>query len=286
MPQPIATICFCIFLTFCPSLLSAKEKMTWSVVHWPPLMMLRGDDAGEGRNDYILKRFQQKMPQYQHETIEMNWNRTWIGLKAGKRFCHILALKNDQREKFALFSKPSNVTLSNRIIMLDSTYQKLGRPKSLSLTDLLHNSQLKGAIESNRSYTAILDEIINKRPAHSHMEVMINKGSGMQLLRMLLVKRFDYMIEYSYVTSYLHDKIPDSTAQLHSVIIDEIPSFTASYLACPNTAWGAARITEYNQVFDSLKHSADYLQIIQMWYSSKEEKQLVRESYQKLITSK
>ncbi len=260
--------------------LQAKEKMVWSVIHWPPLMILEGENAGKGRFDNFLKLFQAQMPQYTHKTVEMNWNRVWADIKAGKDVCNIMSLKNAARSEFALFSKQASVTLSNRIILKQGTYEALGKPTSLSVSKLINDSKLSGAIESSRSYTQALDKIIDAKSDKSKMKRYVT--NSVQLMKMLIAERFDYLIEYPFIASYLFDGINKTDTKITSVAIEEIAPYSVSHLACPNTAWGKARIAAFNQALQKLSDNPQYLQAMQTWYATDEERAAVFKGYQEI----
>ncbi len=267
----------CLSLLIAVSHLQAKEKMVWSITHWPPLMILNGEDAGKGRFDVILKQFQAHMPQYQHITIEMNWNRVWSDIKRGKNVCNILSLKNEQRAEIAYFSKPSNVTLSNRIILKQSTFEYMGKPASLSLQDLIESPDIEGAIESSRSYTQALDKVISEKREKSTLKRYVT--SSVQLMKMLVAERFDYLIEYPYIASYLLRSVNKADAKIASVEIEEIAPYSVSYLACPKTPWGKARIAAYNTALKEMSDSPQYIQAMQTWYATDEERAAVLKGY-------
>ncbi|WP_163835929.1 hypothetical protein [Spartinivicinus ruber] len=45
-----------------------KDTITWFAAHWPPLMMLKGEDKGTGRVDMRLQLYQTELSQYNHNT--------------------------------------------------------------------------------------------------------------------------------------------------------------------------------------------------------------------------
>lgn len=265
------------YLLIAASVTHAKEQMNWSVINWPPLMILQGENTGEGRYDLFLDLLQQQMPQYQHSKIEMNWNRVWTDIKAGKKVCNIMSLKNNKRTQFALFSNPSSVTLSNRIILKASTYELLGKPASLSISELANHSKLSGAIESSRSYTQALDKLIDERSEHSKLKHYVT--NSVQLMKMLTVGRFDYLIEYPFIASYLLKGMDKPNTKIISVPIQEIAPYSVSYLACPKTPWGEERIRVYNEVLDKLAVTDEYLQVMQTWYATDEERSAVLKGF-------
>ncbi len=110
-----AIIVFFISTTFYTSAY-AKDKITWLITHWPPWMILEGEDAGTGPFNHILKIAQENLPQYEHKTVKMNWARYWLDVEHGEQVCNIFAYRNPKREKIAYFSEPHIFVLSNSII--------------------------------------------------------------------------------------------------------------------------------------------------------------------------
>lgn len=261
--------------------LVAKEQMNWSVVHWPPIMMIEGEDVGKGRFDAYLQLMRKHMPQYQHNMQQMNWSRVWQSMQKGLPICNVLSLKTAQREKIAVFSIPHSITLSNRIIMREATFNALGKPTVLSLTEVMKNRQLKGQIENSRSYTADLDVIIDSNIADSNLTRLTL--DPVRMMKMLLVGRFDYLIEYPYIAHYLKTKNAQLPAKIKSVEIKEIKPFSVAYLACPKTLWGLQRIADFDKVVKQLQVTDEYKAIVEMWYVTEQEKQAVRSGYQEML---
>jgi uncharacterized protein (TIGR02285 family) len=221
------------------------------------------------------------MPQYQHNTQQMNWSRVWQSMEKGQPICNVLALKTAQREKIAIFSLPHSITLSNRIIMREETFKALGEPTVLSLAELMQKVQLKGSIESSRSYTSDLDAIINRGMTDSNLtRLTLNP---VRMMKMLLVGRFDYLIEYPYTAHYLKTKNAQLPANIKSVEIIEIEPFSVAYLACPKTLWGLERIADFDKTVKKLRETDQYKEIVEMWYVTEQEKQAVRKGYQEML---
>jgi uncharacterized protein (TIGR02285 family) len=259
----------------------AKEAMNWSVIHWPPIMILEGPDQGKGRFDVYLELVKKHMPQYAHSTQKMNWKRIWQTMQKGENVCNVLSLKTAKREQFAYYSLPNSVTLPNRIIMKDETFEQLGKPESLSLVDLTKNPTLIGNIEASRSYTPAIDKILTDHQSGSNIQrVTINP---VQLMKMLLVGRFDYLIEYPYTAHYLKTKNPQLSAQIKSVAIEEIKPYAVSYLTCTKNAWGKQRIEDYNKVLKKLRTTQQYREIMEMWYATDQEKKAVRAGFDAML---
>ena len=51
----------------------AKKNIIWVTPDWEPFHIVSGDNIGQGFNDSRLKFFQQKLTDYQHSNIVMNF---------------------------------------------------------------------------------------------------------------------------------------------------------------------------------------------------------------------
>ncbi len=101
----------------CFSEVSAKEKITWMVLDWPPWIMLEGEDKGKGRFNYILKEAQENLPEYEHVNVKMNWARFWHEVENKKNVCYVFGLKTGKRGDLVYYSEPHTFVLPNAIIM-------------------------------------------------------------------------------------------------------------------------------------------------------------------------
>ena len=110
-------ICFVLLFLSVSVSAAAREKMTWLVVHWPPFQILEGPDKGKGRFDALLELYKKNLPQYEHQTVVMNWARFWAEIQQGTNVCSTFAIKTPERSQYAVFSKPLSIALPQRIIM-------------------------------------------------------------------------------------------------------------------------------------------------------------------------
>lgn len=70
-----------------------KDTITWFSAHWPPLMMLKGEDKGNGRVDMRLQLYKSHLPQYKHKQLEMSWGRFWHDIQSQKKNLQPYAFK-------------------------------------------------------------------------------------------------------------------------------------------------------------------------------------------------
>jgi len=269
-----------ISLVLMSSSLFAKEKITWHVVHWPPFQMLDGVDKGKGRFDALLNLFRENLPQYEHETLRMNWARFFNDVKKGEKVCSIFIIKTDERETFAEFSKIVTFNFPIRIIMRKSTIRELGNPDSLSIVDMLENSRFKGVIESKRSYTPQIDTLLLKHKAN----ISPRPIQARNIIQMLVSGRTDYTIEYPYTANYLAKEFQsDYPAELGSIEIKELSNFLISHFACPKNEWGHEVVKDFDTMLKKVRPTPEYLKIMKMWHTDPQEIEVIESTFREMF---
>ncbi|MBU2515626.1 TIGR02285 family protein [bacterium] len=257
---------------------SAKEKIKWLVIHWPPFQMLSGADKGMGRFDAMLNLYRQNLPQYDHQTIEMNWARFWSDLKKGEKVCSTFAIKTKERQQFAVFSKVISFGLPLRIIMSRSNISKLGNPGMISLTDLLEDSRFKGVFVEKRSYYAHVDKILKEHDKNIYFMAIEDQN----VIQTLLSGRIDYTLEYPYLANYLAEKYQSKyKSKLGSIGVKELTDFATSYLACPKNEWGYQVIRDFDIMLKKVKPTDTYLKIMQIGHTDPNELEIIKEGFEK-----
>ena len=235
-------------------------------------MFTKGPELGQGQVDRILALWQAELPQYQHRNQNMTWARFWQEAAKGKRICNPMALKTSEREAYAVFSRPVNVALSNRIIMKKSNIAKLGNPDVYSLRSLLTNDNFRGVVQSTRSYTETIDQLIEEFNDSGNFHTL--SATPHQMVQMILKNRIDYFIEYPIAANYLANKMSVPPNTLGSLAIEEIEPVTIGYVACPNTEWGRQVINDFNTAFTTVEKNLVYQQIMARWHSDQEIQQM------------
>lgn len=264
-----------------PSVTMAKDVVYWQNINWPPLQILRGENAGKGRFDIIIKLFQNQLPQYEHKNVEMNWARYWEELKSGKHILNSMAIKTDGRLPYTVFSKAVAFTLPHRIIMKKSMIAQIGNPESVVLSTFFKEGRINGILEKTRSYGVKLDEIIKKYETAANFNRQALEIE--HLIRMIISDRIHYTIEYPFVVEYMVKtyRLPDDI--LGSIRIEELPRYVVGHVAAPRNNWGINMINEINPVIDKLTKTRQYIEINKMWHSDKSELNQIQEIYQELF---
>ena len=259
---------------------SSKETITWMILDWKPWMILEGEDKGRGRFNHILKMAQEHLPEYHHVMEKMNWARFWHEVENGKNLCYPFGLKSGKREKIVYYSAPHTFVLPNAVTMKKTTAKRLGDPESISIVDLLKNRDYKGYAEKNRSFTKKVDLILKKHEPGSNLRRV--SESPESLVKMVLMGRVDYTIEYPIVSEYYQRKGGVSD-ELISIPISEMDKFSYEYMNCTRNDWGKRVIDKWNAALKRIKPTREYRRITEIGHTNENELLQVREIYKEFI---
>ncbi|WDP87530.1 MAG: TIGR02285 family protein [Desulfobacter sp.] len=269
-----------VFLSFVSLKLEAKERITWMVLDWKPWMIIEGEDKGSGRFNHILNVAQENLPGYDHVTEKMNWARFWYEVENNKNVCYLFGLKTGKRDDLVYYSAPHTFVLPNAIIMKKETAKILGDPESYSIVQLLGQNSLKGYAEKNRSFTRKIDSLIANQKTGSNLTRV--SESAESLVKMVIMGRIDYTIEYPIVSSYYQKKI-GLPGKLVSIPITEMPPFSYVYMNCTKNEWGKQVIEKWNGVLQKIKPTKAYRKITEIGHTQEKQLVLMRKYYDAFI---
>ncbi len=272
-----AGVCFFII----PSILFAKDRITWMKYVWPPVYIDKGPYKEQGNADSILKFFQEQLTEYDHETINVNPARAIEEMKNGKKVCLVGTLKTLEREKFLYFSIPIGITLPNAIIVKQNKLSLFGKVEKLSLEQLLKNNRLSGGIIQGRSYSPTIDAILEKFKGQSNLYAQSTSNMADNLFNMLLMDRLDYIIEYPWVAVFL-ERTKDKKNTITSIAIEEIDPFSFGRMACPKNQWGCQIVDRINEILQKARPTPTYREFVERWNDEKNLKR-IRKGYDEIF---
>lgn len=261
IPVLVATM---MLLGLRPNVALAEETMMWGVLDWPPMHILEGEHKGHGLFDAIMDHFKAELPEYSHTDVVANPLRFWDFIKKERNFCHAASIVTDERLKYAYFSMPDAILLSNTVIMRADRATALGIDGSVSLTALLNNAELKGGLKADRSYGEAIDRVLAPHRDDANIFIQRDSDFGLSLFKMLLLRRIDYLIEYSYVAVYYEDLLKKKGASV-SLTIEEATPYQLAYVACPRNRWGRDMIDRIDLIITKARPTAEYRKIMEMW---------------------
>jgi len=284
MHIPIMTWLLVLLLTASLSI-QAKPSIDWLHPEWLPYFIVDGPNKGKGESDKILKRLTETLPQYQHNMVDMNFSRFWTLTEKGWHVCSSIAFVNDQRKRYTRFSHPVAIILSQRIIVRNETLDELGRPVSISLLEQMNNMDLDGALLAKRSYTSPIDRLLAEHEVGSNIQRLALNSTT--TIPMLILKRMDYTLEYLSTAVHYEKKVTGVTGTLGSILIEEIPDFTYTHVACPNNKWGKKVIRAINRVLSKIRPTKEFQQLVELnAVGDKDGLKTIREAYPYFLEGK
>ncbi|WP_199611532.1 TIGR02285 family protein [Flocculibacter collagenilyticus] len=241
----------------------SHADLNWYVFHWPPLMILEGDDKGEGIIDSTLQILIDGLPQYKHKIVRLPVARAFHETKNGANGCFPALLKIPEREDFILYSQYSVMYKSIQAITRKNTAFKHTFTDNISLSDTLTNTKLVLGVQYKRSYGDKIDQLIYQ--FRDSGQVVFRAGdSKMDLFSMLAKKRIDIVLGFPYEALYA-EQVLKSKPKLRSFNITETDKFVYGSVGCSKTSWGKEVITQVNKLLDKEKNKSYYRESLGKW---------------------
>jgi len=262
---------------------NSDKQINWNQSDWPPFMISKGQNAGQGQLDKLWALIIREMPDYQHHKVVMNWSRIYKTMQSGEPLCNISAYKTKERETFAYFSRANNLILPHAVIIRKSDWVKLGSPKSYDLNKLLLNNNWVGQVESLRSYGLEIDKLIKQNTSN----ISFSTAQANRLIKMLINNRIDYFIEYPLIVDYVYQQefSQPSDEELVYLKINEAPQYLLGYTACTKSPWGKKVIESVDIAIEKLISTPGYQSALSAWLSNASQAEY-QQLYQQTLISK
>ena len=118
-------------------------------------------------------------------------------MKEGVLTCAINLFKTKERLAYMHFSKvPMFSSFELQIVLRKSTFENLGKPKKISLKEILQMKKLKFGTSQGRTYSENIRNILKEYESSSNINSYAQSNVASSLLKMLVRNRFDYMFLY------------------------------------------------------------------------------------------
>ena len=242
----------------------ARQPIQWVATDWPPVHIVAGDEKHKGVSDQIILYLQRRMPEYEHQWSVTNFLGAWALIKRGEPVCYASALMTPERQKFAHFSMPVLIAMSNSVVMRKAVASELGVSDSVSLSSLLKNKHVTGGVVADRAYGKGIDDVIADSRGEGALYSQRGSNQGISLFRMVLEKRLDYMIEYPWVAAYF-EHLMKRQGETVSIQIAEAAPYAFAHVACPKNEWGRTVIGKINRVLAEGRPTREYREIVELW---------------------
>lgn len=222
------------------------SSITWVRLDFPPGYILRGDNAGNGVYEQVIRYFSRQLPHYDMKTVDMSRKRFWHELQNRQNYCEVGSQITNERQQYAHFSIPISLSPPAKIVLNLSSWEALGKPDSVSLVALLSNRKLTGGAVSTRSYGSTLDSVLEIFESDINANISRQVIELDSLFSMLAMNRLDFIIEHEgLVRSFLQKQ---SLHNLKIVAIEEEGKYHTMHVVCTKNTWGEQVIEDINKV--------------------------------------
>jgi uncharacterized protein (TIGR02285 family) len=246
----------------------AEHTITWSLVDWAPMTLLRDGKApataaelGDGGLDRALAEIIQRLPAYKHEFKLLNRQRLIQTFEHGDNLCDAAWFKTPEREKVAIFSAAIALPPIALVVSKKARRAMTGGKPEVSLAGLIRNPAFKGRLEAGRSYGPGLDKVLADSGQAVPRDIVPTTGA---LLNLLALGRFDYTLEYPMVARYF-DTQSGKPPELEVVQLREARDWPVSYVACTRSAWGQRVIRDIDAAIRQAAKSTSYRNGFALW---------------------
>src|SRR5204862_5847552 len=131
----------------------------------------------------------------------------------------------------------------------------------------LSDPVLRGIIVERRSYGAAVDELLAKRPADSRLESTSVGDYGRNVLKLVVLGRADYTLDYDYALQYA-SKFDADIGRLQTVPIAQNSKPMLGGIACPRNTWGKAAVKRIDQIVGTPEGAAAMIRAQNSWHTA------------------
>lgn len=248
--------------------------VVWASADRPTSYILQGKDRGRGVVDELYRLLHKELPQYEHKTEVMTFNRVLAKMEAGEHICSV-GFKKPERERVGVFSAPAILTIPFSVISKKGRLEPyLGDKSTVDLQTLFSNSNLIGAVRQKRSYGEINEKIKHYQKKGRLIEV----GPSASLIKMLVLDRVDFVIEIPSFVMY-QAKQQGRENEISSFAITDYKKIAlVAKVFCTKSRWGYDLVTKINRILKGHINTPEYRAIIERWYDG-HAKTIIRENW-------
>jgi uncharacterized protein (TIGR02285 family) len=232
--------------------ISEKETIIWYVPDFPPAMIVSGPSKGQGFIDYLMQRIMLEADEYKYELLTANVARFVDAAKNGETAVHPYLLKNEEREKYLLFSLPAAVTVPHFVMFRkdrEKDFSPFYKNGAIVLQDVFKAGVFNCAIPVDISYGEKIDSII-KNPEFAENVISrtgVNAGEGE--VRMLDAGFADFIIAYPVNFNMVLRTVSfDNEFIMAPIYENRQNELMLAYIACTKNEAGTAFIKRVNSI--------------------------------------
>jgi len=234
-----------ISLLFLNVLMQANtNEIIWLQNQRPPWMINTGPYKNQGYGDKTREIFKSKLLEYTHKTIPINTSRLTIEVQRNKNTCYGPVGKFESIKSLFHWSKALYHLPNPNIIVLNSTYKKMGSPKELSMESLIQ----KQAYNFGNHLNILLYPIdVQKYAKQKNVTSIATTSPTTSLLNMLEKGRVDWIYDSPVFVKW-HSSLSKTSENFKTIKVTETKNKApiTAYLVCSKNTWGKKIINKIN----------------------------------------
>lgn len=243
--------CVCSASAWAQAAASGAPPVVWLSSYFPPVNIPLEGQPGNGIADKITAYVVGQWPEARHQFVQANPTRTWHMLEQGQPMCDTAALRTPEREKRAYFRDVFYAPPPQLVIRPEALEQvRLNEQGQVDPTELMNNPDLRGLIVKRRAYGPAVDKVLQQVGGRLNVEQLTTPNYGIGTLKMVLLGRADYLIEYDFTLAYAITQQAE-LARLKVLPLKGADSFVVTGFACPRTPWGLATIRKIDAILST-----------------------------------
>ncbi|NDV23903.1 transporter substrate-binding domain-containing protein [Desulfovibrio sp. JC022] len=266
-------IFFILFIAFGNTAVLA-EPTIWFQPDFPPYAITKGADKKFGIDNRIIEYVSEHLSMNASSFKTANYGRILEELKKGTHGIITPLFKTTAREKFVRYtSRPSYFVFSNGIIFNRTDKKKyspfLLKDGTIDLEALCKSKRFRIGISSGRSYSGVIDKIIQKYNYGRTFTIRLS-SDHLGVLKMLKRKRVDAAFGFPVEIKYAR-----LNKELVFCKVADMPPITPVYFGAPQNKFGYSMVRKINKLLEQTNATDIFASYYTYWL----DEELIEEYY-------
>lgn len=245
-------VCLFIF-TLCANA-NTHNKILWNTVSYAPSLISEGPYKNQGFSDMSRELFIFNLEEYEHEILAGSIQKAMQDLESNENYCFTGLTRDKFKEEFIQYSKPFLEILPNELVIRNEDKKRfksyIGLKTGVNLHRLLQNNGFVFGYVKHREYTSYINRLILLNEDKKHLFSKKISSQSVGLLELLAQEKFDYMIEYPTVLSYVTKK-KNINVEFSSYPIMSSNDLVKLYVGCSKNEFGKNVIKKIDKLIDT-----------------------------------
>ena len=255
---------------------TAPPTITWLLWDFPPSSIGSNGKFTDGYIYSVAKILIDAWPEAHHNLVGTTTDNAWASLNRGVEACYVSAILTPERER-TYYMTQSMLIAPHSLIARKEIASKLDKNAAGEVlpANLFDRADLRGVIANNRSYSVLLDTLLDRRAANSNINKVRQIQGTSNILIMLAGDHGDYTIEYGASYQYLASTLPELANSSLVVLPIAGGKPVPVGIACPRTEWGRAVIQKADALLIKLASRSDYFDGLKRWLPAAMQKSML-----------